>query len=404
MVRFIYAGYEDVLSGATSDIYFYRTLKVLEGDGLRDVRVHAEVTPSSLPQGYRWAVFAGLREVLKLLEGKPLDVYAIPEGTVFRERDHHGTRLPVVSIEGPYGEFAVYETPLLGFLSTASGIATKASRVKKAAGDALVLSFGARRTHPAVAPFTSFYAYVGGCDGVSCVKGAEFLGVKPMGTMPHSLMIIYRAVKGDHTLAWKAFDKHVEEDVPRIVLVDTFWDEAEEALRAAESLGDRLWGVRLDTPGSRRGNMADIIREVRWKLRAMGFDRVRIVVSGGIDERVIPELRRAGADAFGVGTAIANAPIVDYAMDIVAVEVEGEWRPISKRGKLAGRKRVFRCWRCMEDVVALLGEGRPRCPRCGAETEELTVKVMEGGKIIYKLKDPGELREYVLDQVRRLEL
>lgn len=402
--HFLYALPEDVKNAKTTDVYFERTLKVLREEGLDRVEVHAEVTISALPSDYSWAVYAGLREVLKLLDGKNVDVYSLPEGTLVRPNDFRGYKIPVMAIEGPYGEFALYETALLGFLAAASGVATKAARVKKAAGSKLVLSFGARRTHPAIAPFVDYYAYVGGCDGVSSVKGAELLGIPPSGTMPHSLMIIFRAVKGDHTLAWLAFDKHVEPEILRIVLADTFWDEVEESVAAAKLLGNKLWGVRLDTPGSRRGDMASIIREVRWKLEAAGFKGVRIVVSGGLDEYSIPKLAEAGADVFGVGSAIANAPFIDYAMDIVAVKVDGEWKPIAKRGKLSGRKRVYRCWDCMADLVTLASEQQPTCPKCGKPMQPLTEKVMEKGVVKVEIEPPQKLRERVLSQVAKVEL
>lgn len=402
-MAFIYALPEDVRSGRTTDVYFERTLKTLKGEGLDEIEVAAEVTISALPREYKWAIFAGLREVLRTLEGKRVNVYSIPEGVLVRPSDHRGVKLPVLVVEGPYAEFAVYETALLGFLAAASGVATKAARVKRAAGDKLVLSFGARRTHPALAPFVDYYAYVGGCDGVSCVKGAEFLGIPPSGTMPHSLMIIFRAARGDHTQAWPAFDKHVEPGVPRVVLADTFWDEVEEAIKAAELLGEKLWGVRLDTPGSRRGDMAAIVREVKWKLKAVGYDHVKIVVSGGLNEDNIPELIEAGADVFGVGSAIANAPYIDYAMDIVAVNVGGKWRPIAKRGKYSGRKQVFRCWNCITDIVTLENEPAPVCPECSKPMQLLLVRALDQGKIVVEIEPPQKLRERVLEQVRRVE-
>ena len=401
---FIYALPDDVRSGKTTDVYFERTLKVLKNEGLDRVEVHAEVTASAFPSGYGWAIYAGLREVLKLLEGKNVDVYSLPEGTLIRQNDARGFRIPVMAIEGPYGAFAIYETAILGFIAAASGVATKAARVKKAAGNKIVLSFGARRTHPAIAPFVDYYAFVGGCDGVSCVKGAELLGMPPSGTMPHSLMVIFRAVKGDHTQAWLAFNEHVEPEVPRIVLADTFWDEVEESMTAAKLLGDKLWGVRLDTPGSRRGDMASIIREVRWKLEAAGFKGVKIVVSGGLDENSIPKLSEAGADAFGVGSAIANAPFIDYAMDIVSVKVGGEWIPIAKRGKLSGRKQVYRCWDCLTDIVALANEPQPACPRCGKPMQPLLTKVIEKGTIKIDIEPPQKLREKILSQLEKVEL
>jgi len=95
----------------------------------------------------------------------------------------------------------------------------------------------------------------------------KYLGLKPQGTMPHALIIAF----GNQVEAWKAFDEVIEPDVPRIMLVDTFYDERIEALMAAQTLGERLHGVRLDTPSSRRGNMKQIVEEVRWTLDIHGY-------------------------------------------------------------------------------------------------------------------------------------
>ncbi len=397
--EFIYASYREVKDAETTDVYFLRTKKILEAEGLADTLVHMEMTVSGLPDGYPWGVYAGLREALKLFEGRPVTIRSLPEGTLFRPRDHRGVKVPLLTIEGRYGDFLELETPLLGFLGSASGVATKAARVKRAAGDKAVLSFGARRQHPALAPFIEYYAYIGGADAVSAIAGAERLGIEPTGTMPHSLMIIFRARRGDHRQAWLAFDRHVDPSVKRIALVDTFCDETEEALEACRLLGERLWGVRLDTPSSRRGDFAEIIREVRWKLDVNGCSHVKIVVSGGIDEYKIPALKAAGAEAFGVGASIAAAKPVDYALDITAVDTGGGWRPLSKRGKFSGRKQVYRCPRCHVDLAVPLGSGQPRCPVCGGDMEPMLETYMVDGKVVKEPEPPGEVRRRVLDQV-----
>jgi len=403
---FIFAKHEDVKEGKTTDIYFYRTLRILEEENLADTLVHAEITISSLPYGYPWGILGGIRDVAKLFEGVPVDIDAFPEGSVIYKTDYYGIREPVMTIRGPYGKFVIYETPLLGFLCVGSGIASKAARIRKAAGNnVLVVSFGARRTHPAISPFNAFYAYIGGCDAVSCVLGAEkFLGMKPVGTMPHSLMIIYSVLKGDHSEAWKAFDRVMPEDVPRIILCDTYLDEVSEAIRAVKTVGpDRVWGFRLDTPSSRRGKFADIVREVIWELKARGFDG-KVFVSGGIDEDTIPELVKAGVSGFGVGSSIANARIVDFAMDIVAIYLHDEWVPCAKRGKLSGVKRVYRCSECLIDVVRFEHESVPKCPKCGKNMESMLKPLVSKGKIVRKFPKPEETRKYVLTQLEKIEL
>jgi nicotinate phosphoribosyltransferase len=378
---------DDILSGRTTDVYFQRTVEVLKNAGLSDVKVRAEFHVSSLPRDYKWAVFTGLKEVIEVLRGRRVTLYAMPEGTVFYENE------PVMVIEGPYLEFAVLETAILGILRHYSSISTKAARIKKLVGDKTCLFFGARVLHPAIQPMADRAAYIGGCDGVATVLGAEMMGIKPSGTMPHALMIIFKAVMGDHTLAWVWFDKTVPMDVPRIVLADTFLDEREEALLAAKLLNERLYGVRLDTPGSRRGNMRRIVEEVRWSLDLHGYRHVKIFVSGGLDEPQITALKDV-ADGFGIGTSIAFPPSVDLSMDIVEVEVNGKWVPITKRGKLPGFKQVYKCG--TRHVVVRWGEPAT----CG---EPLLVKWIENGVVVRTPPSEGEIREYVLHQLKELE-
>jgi len=268
--------------------------------------------------------------------------------------------------------------------------------VKKAAGEKLVVAFGVRRMHPALSPMIDHAAYIGGFDGVSSLKGAEIIGAKPVGTMPHALIIAL----GDQAKAWKAFDEIMPPEVPRVALVDTYFDEKTEAIMAADALKDRLEAVRLDTPGSRKGNFAEIIREVRWELDLRGYSNVKIFVSGGLNEESVKVLSEAGAEAFGVGTSVSNAPTVDFALDIV--EIEG--KPVAKRGKLGGKKQLWRCPQCLLDTVLPFGAPQPRCPNCGGETQGMLKPLIENGKIVTALLKPKEIRQYVLSQLEKLGL
>src|SRR3989304_116186 len=137
-----------IRSGQPSDIYFFRTLDVLKKAGKDRVRVLMETTAQALPNGWPWAVFAGLEETVNLLRGRKVDLWALPEGTVFPPMTPRGIPVPVLYIEGPYGEFCIYETPVLGFLCEASGIATKSARVRVAAGERGAISLGGRRGPP----------------------------------------------------------------------------------------------------------------------------------------------------------------------------------------------------------------------------------------------------------------
>ncbi|MBU2547223.1 MAG: nicotinate phosphoribosyltransferase [Proteobacteria bacterium] len=370
------ADFDQVRRGDVVDVYFTRTKSILEARGL-DARVRAEFTAKGLPQGMSWAVLSGLEEVRGLLGGLDIKVRVMQEGTIFRPYE------PVMEIEGRYLEFGHLETAILGLLCQASGVATAAARFRKAAGDKTLFSFGARRMHPAIAPMIERNAWIGGCDGVAVGLGAALVGQAPVGTMPHALILLM----GDTVEAARAFDEIIDPSVRRVVLIDTFEDEKFEALRVARAMGDRLWGVRLDTPRSRRGSFARIIEEVRWELDLAGYREVRIVVSGGLGEKDVADLAPL-VDAFGVGTAISNAPVIDFSMDIV--EIEG--RPRSKRGVRSGAKEVFRCEDCGRDYVLPLGSLPASCDCGGA-----WVPLLEPPPV--RNPDPEKVRALVLEQL-----
>jgi nicotinate phosphoribosyltransferase len=238
-------------------------------------------------------------------------------------------------------------------------------------------------------------AFVGGCDGVATVKAAEELGIEPSGTMPHALVIL----SGGIDEALREFDRFIDKKVKRVALVDTFGDEKFEALSACATLGKDLYAVRLDTPSSRRGNIHEIVREVRWEMDLRGYSRVRILVSGGLDEMEILELRDL-VDGFGVGTSLSSARVLDFAMDIV--EVDG--KPIAKRGKASGAKSLLRCSKCHEDCVVPAGSRRRKRCGCKGRLEHLTVDYMKGGRPLHRPESPEKTRKRVLAATEWLSL
>jgi nicotinate phosphoribosyltransferase len=388
---FFTASEKEILDGRTTDIYFVNTLEALKNGGKDRDKVVAEFTADTFPQGYPWAVFCGLEEFVTLFEGRDADVYAMDEGTVFVNKDKKRIRAPVAYVEGPYGSFCEFETPALGLICQSSGIATKSARIKKLAENKTVLSFGIRRMHPAIAPMIDRSAYIGGCDSVSSITGAETIGRAPVGTMPHALVVMF----GDQRAAWRAFDETADRSMARIALVDTYYDEKAEALLAYGTLGKNLDGVRLDTPSSRRGKIEDIVAEVRWELGIRGFE-ARIIVSGGVDEDEVLKLRDL-VDGFGVGTCISNAPSINFAMDIV----EKEGKPVAKRGKLGGKKQWFRCEHCYNFEVLPWGAEPPMC--CGEEMRPMLKKVVGHGKRLHAPKSATEIHDYVLKQLEKVE-
>src|SRR5215212_3573174 len=176
--RFNSATDTEILNADVADSYFHRTMQILKARGLENTPVHAEIAYKT-SDPHAWFVVAGLDEVAFLLEGVDVDVRAVPEGTVCRPHE------PILTLSGPYGAFAEHETALLGLLCQASGVATGAARCRLAAGERPVVSFGARRMHPAITPMIERSAYLGGCDGVAVELAARRLGIPASGTLPH---------------------------------------------------------------------------------------------------------------------------------------------------------------------------------------------------------------------------
>lgn len=371
MGRFQIVGEDAIRSGKCTDIYFQRVAGVLEAD---DVNPHVtmEVTAAALPDP--WGVFCGLDDVIRLLEGLPVDVDAMPEGSVFSANE------PVLRISGRYRDFAVYETTILGFLCHASGVASAAAHIRLAARDRPVFSFGSRRQHPAIAAMIERAAWIGGVDAASNTCAPA--GIPLAGTMPHAFVMCYPQPED----AWRAFAREAGPEVPRIMLCDTLSDEKVEAVRAAEC---GATAVRLDTPRSRRGDMRAIIEEVRWELDVHGYSDVKIFLSGGLSREDVVAYRDV-ADAFGIGGAIANAPVIDFSLDIV--EIEG--RPYAKRGKRSGVKQVYE----------MAGGGRVTLPLTAPAPEGATALLsphVRQGAIVAR-PNMDDARERVLSRLSSL--
>ncbi|UCG54340.1 MAG: nicotinate phosphoribosyltransferase [Dehalococcoidia bacterium] len=313
---------KEVLNGDTADVYFARTIEILKKEGLNPVAT-MEVFSS------RPGILCGIEEVKTLLSTALSrikgEVWSLNEGEAMDRRE------VVLRITAPYQSYGLYETAICGILAHCSGWATAARECVEVAGDVPVVSFGARHVHPSVAAIMDYSAIIGGCKSCSSISGARLAAIEPSGTIPHALIL----VMGDTVTATLAFDKHMPPNVPRISLVDTFKDEAEESLRVAQALDNGLDSVRLDTPGERGGVTIDLVSEVRARLDLAGFTRVKIFVSGGLNTERIRQFIEKGipVDGFGVGSYISSASPIDFTADIH--EVEG--KPIAKRGRIPGK-------------------------------------------------------------------
>jgi nicotinate phosphoribosyltransferase len=314
----------EILSGDSADVYFARAEQILDREGL-DPLVAMEIFARQP------GILCGIDEAKTLLatvltdaDPSEVTIEALADGDPFEPKE------VVLRIRARYREFGLYETAILGMLAQSTGWATAAQECVEAAAPRPVISFGARHVHPDVTDVLDYAAIVGGCVGASTPAGARLAGLSPTGTMPHSLVLIF----GDTVRAAEAFDRDLDKDVPRIVLIDTFKDEAEEALRVAHALGDRLYGIRLDTPAERGRVTADLVKEIRARLDQAGYTHVTITVSGGLGPDRIRYFVEEGApvDSFAVGSYISGATPIDFTGDIK--EIDG--RPIAKRGRIPG--------------------------------------------------------------------
>ena len=314
--RLFSAEHDEIMSGAVTDIYFAKTEYLLRKSGLNRTKVVADIHCSSD------GVLVGVEEVRRLLHGLEVELRALDEGSRMSRKE------TVMQIGGAYGDFCVHETAILGILASSSGWATAASECVAAAGSVPVSCFASRHLHPSVAPVMERAALIGGCVSASNVLAACLAGSEPRGTIPHSLILLV----GDTLKASQLYLDNMPAGESLVCLVDTFNDEAVESLRVAAELGDKLYAVRLDTPGERGGVTPGLVREVRARLDQAGAGAVKILVSGGVNPGRIPELVGAGADAFGVGSYISDAAPIDMTMDIKSIE----GRPAAKRGRIPG--------------------------------------------------------------------
>jgi nicotinate phosphoribosyltransferase len=380
----------EIKDAVTTDIYFQYAVEALDFAKINPT-VTMEIYTRQTPFVSNWAVVCGIYEVAKLLEGVAVDVDAFEEGGVFLTDPHLAIYEPVMRVTGHYRDFAKYENPILGFLCQSSGICTKAARTVLAAEGKIGMSFGTRRAHPALAAMIERSSFIGGIDSVSNVLGARLLKTEASGTMPHAFIICV----GDEVRAWKLFDEAISKKVPRIALIDTFSDEKMAAIKALESLDGNLYGVRLDTPSTRRGDLKKIVQEVRWELSIRGGGNVKIFVSGGLDEPEIMALKDS-VDGFGIGTSISTAPVLDFGGKIVYLETDsGEKELISKRGDLSGVKNVFRDPSSFTDVITLDKKPPSR------EYKPMLQPLLRNGKIVREFLSIEELRQRTIREVKQ---
>jgi nicotinate phosphoribosyltransferase len=253
---------------------------------------------------------------------------------------------PVLHIEGDYTSFAHLETAYLGTLARRTLITTNVVHVLQAANGKHVIFMPARFDHHRIQAGDGYAAYVAGQIvgaqiGVTSDEQASWWGGRGIGTVPHALIAAYG---GDTVLAARKFAEWASSDMNVTVLVDFDNNSLLTALEVAQALGDRLWGVRLDTSESLvdrslLDEMGDfrptgvnerLVWKVRGALDAGGFERVKIVVSGGFTVEKIEQFERGGVpvDAYGVGSSLIRGSN-DFTADIVMTD----GKPSAKFGR-----------------------------------------------------------------------
>src|SRR5579875_1359330 len=321
---------ERIRPGYYSDAYFVYTKQLLE-----EQAHHPRVTMQVF-QKYE-SVLGGIDEaiaVLKLCAGRERDGKWVPgwdelEVHALHEGDPISPHETVMTIEGDYSLFAHLETVYLGCLARRTLIMRNVREVVEAAGGKQILYFPARHDHWLVQTGDGWSAHVAGAIGVSTDAQASWWGGRGMGTVPHGLIAAYG---GDTVKAAVKFAEHYHHDMNITVLVDFENDSVRTALEVADALGDKLWGVRLDTSemlvdrslwdemGSFKptGVNPRLVEKVRGALDGAGFGNVKIVVSGGFTAARIREFEAAGVpvDAYGVGYSLIRGQN-DFTADIV---------------------------------------------------------------------------------------
>jgi nicotinate phosphoribosyltransferase len=320
-------------AGYYSDKYFVRAREILLADRYRP-RVTMQVF------GKSHAFLGGVDEAIAILrlcsvEWSELDVRALYDGDEVEPWE------TVLLIEGPYDAFAHLETLYLGVLARRTRVATNTRRVVEAAAPKEIMFFPARHDHWLVQTGDGYAAHVAGAIGVSTDAQASWWGSEGVGTVPHALIAAYA---GDTVLATRKFAEYIGPGVKLISLVDFANDCVQTSLEVARALGDRLYGVRLDTSEmlvdqSLWGQMGyfkptgvnpQLVWNVRRALDAEGFNQVKIVVSGGftVDKIRDFEKQKVPVDGYGVGSSLFQGRH-DFTADVVLLE----GKPCAKVGR-----------------------------------------------------------------------
>jgi len=426
------------------DYYEYTMSNGYVENGLADRMVYFDIYFRTVPDKGGFCVFAGLEQLvdyitnlrftesdIEFLRSKNTftekyleylrdfrftgDVWAIPEGTPVFPGE------PLVTIRAPIAQAQILETFSLLTINHQTLIATKASRIVRAAKGRTVLEFGSRRAQGTdAAVLGARAAYIAGCGGTACTVSDKWYGVPASGTMAHSWVMMFDS----EYEAFKAFCELYPDNATLLVdTYDTLNSGIPNAIRAFKEIlipkGIDKFAIRLDS-----GDFAFLTKKAREMLDEAGLTGCKIVVSNALDENLIKDLLNQGAviDGFGVGDNLITShsdPVLNGVFKLVAMEEDGKIEPRIKISENVEKittphfKKIYRIYDrsgmaiadliCVHDEV--IDESKPLELFDPAATwkrktvedftaKELMVKVIEGGKLIVDLPDLDSIREH----------
>lgn len=384
-----------------TDLYQLTMAACYVGQELDRRQANFELFARRLPAGFGYVIAMGLAQALDYLEkfrfsGAQIEalkntgifdkapdrfwsllaegrftgkVWAVPEGTAIFPNE------PVLRIEAPLWQAQIVETYLLNTINYQTLIATKAARLRDAAGpQAKLLEFGTRRAFsPQGAVWAARAAIAGGLDATSNVLAAVKLGRKPSGTMAHALVMAISAIEGTEQEAFTAFYRYFP---GAALLIDTY-----DTVEAARQLAERMKRGEIDVKGIRldSGDLVKLSLEVRSLL-----PEATIFASGDIDEWEIIKLKEAGAviDGYGIGTKLVTGSPVNGVYKLVEIDGIPVMKEASGKVTYPGRKQILRYFengKVRGDCLKLLDEEIETDKN--EETSSLLELVMVDGKI-----------------------
>ena len=417
----------------------------------RDAKVAFDVFFRKNPDAGGYSIFAGLEQIIEYIQELHFgeedikylrqqgifeeefleylkdftfkgDVYAFPEGTIMYPNE------PVITVIAPLIDAQLVETAILLQINHQSLVATKASRIVRAAQGRNVSDFGARRAHNMdAAMYGARAAYIGGVNGTATVSSGQAFGIPVGGTMAHSWVMYY---EDEYTAFRKYAESYPDATTLLIDTYDVLKSGVPNAIRVAkevlEPMGKRLKGVRIDS-----GDLAYLSKKTRKMLDEAGLTDCQIVASNSLDEYTITSLIEQGGciSSFGVGERLITSksdPVFGAVYKIAAVEKDGVFRPRIKVSENVekitnpGLKKVYRVYdetgKAVADLLGTYDEEidlsqsfryvDPVAPwrqrtfdNCSCK--ELQVPIFKDGKLVYDLPALDEIRDYVKQQLER---